>query len=70
MQNTEIIVKCCKFLRLSKEEATIVLQILNTPEQRAEMVNWLRLNMFRFPDPISVIMEAGDIQEEHNNRKL
>ena len=70
MQNTEIIVKCCKFLRLSKEEATAVLQILKTPEQRAEMVNWLRLNILRFPDPISVIMGAGEIQEEHNKRNL
>ena len=54
MSDIEIIIKCCKYLGLTKEEARTVLQIIHTPEERADMVVWMR----EWKSPVRVTPEA------------
>jgi hypothetical protein len=67
MSDIEIIIKCCKYLGLTKEEARTVLQIIHTPEERADMVVWMRENITESPEPIYVIIAAAEIQMKYRN---
>jgi hypothetical protein len=68
MSDLEIIIECCKHLGLTKEEATTVLRIVHSPEERSDMVEWMRENIKASPEPIYVIIAAGKIQMRHRNK--
>ena len=68
MNDLEIIIECCKHLGLTKEEATTVLRIVHSPEERSDMVEWMRENIKASPEPIYVIIAAGKIQMRHRNK--
>lgn len=68
MSDLEIIIECCKHLGLTKEEATTVLQIAHSPEERSDLVVWMRENIKASPEPIYVIIAAGKIQMKHRNK--
>ena len=68
MSDLEIIIECCKYLGLTKEEATTVLQIAHSPEERSDLVVWMRENIKASPEPIYVIIAAGEIQMKHRNK--
>ena len=65
IETAKIIIACCRYLNLSKQEATWVLQILHTVEQRREMLEWMRQNLTENPEPVDVIIAAGEIQMRH-----
>lgn len=68
MSDLEIIIECCKHLGLTKEETTIVLQIAHSPEERSDLVTWMRENIEASPEPVYVIIAAGEIQMKHRNK--
>ena len=68
MSDLEIIIECCKHLGLTKEEAKTVLQIAHSPEERSDLVVWMRENIKASPEPIYVIIAAGEIQMKHRDK--
>ena len=65
IEKAKILIECCKYLGLTKEEAELVLKILHTEEQRSYMICWMRENIERNPQSIDVILAACEIHEDH-----
>lgn len=67
IEASKILLSCCSYLNLSKQEATWVLQILSTVKERQEMIEWMRQNIMANPDPVEVIIAAAEIQMKHRS---
>ena len=66
----ELLIDGCKLMGLSCDETLIVYQILLSPEQVSDMLDWMIENIRKDLKPIDVILAAGEIQMKHKGKEF
>ena len=58
----ELLVRGCKLMGLSREDAVLVYRIQSSADEIEEMLVWMAQNIKSQPKPIDVIVAACEIQ--------
>ena len=66
----ELLIDGCKLMGLSCDETLIVYQILLSPEQVSDMLDWMIENIRKDLKPIDVILADGEIQMKHKGKEF